>query len=632
MANDPFIIKNTVETARSFLKSVDFSFKTMPITEWAERSRLLPAGSTERPGLWDGSFAPYTVEIQENLHPDSGIRVTSILKSTQALITTAVENGIGHSIAHGLHNILYIISDMDMAKARSSYSLDALIDFSGLKEKIKPVTKREKQRKTADSVYYKELAGGRRLMTASYNAVGKLKSFSWDLIVMDELDEAPAEIKGQGDPEAIIEARGKTIDNLKVAKLSTPSSLSTSRIYKAFMSGDRREYMIPCPRCGGMQSLEMMKEGREWGLYADWKANKSGGMSFEAGSARCKCRHCGKDFFEEEKPLFMRGERGGGLAFWEPRADALDARDRSYHVSAMMSPMTSWANIMSDWLKTDFGRRTREHKNFVITNEGLPWMAARVYKPWEELKKRAEDYRLGEAPEGALIVTGGVDVHKSRVELQLVGWGCGMESWSFERRAFYGPSADVYGAGWAGLKEYVENWTKTLGAGGEMGVAKVGVDVSYNPNLEKTLENDRLRTETHAAYRFCLENKGLFVPVRGSPGAVASLIRPIKHRAYGIEYYEIDVNALKDEIMENIDLESGGNAMHFSKGYDDEFFRQFLSEMWTELEDGKAGYKKIYERNEALDTWIYAKAAATIIGISRWGIGEWDEWRAALEG
>ncbi|MHB9292510.1 hypothetical protein Holit_01608 [Hollandina sp. SP2] len=632
MAKDPYILTNTIKTALFFLKNINLDYRIPSITEWAEKNRFLPAGSTEHPGLWDGSFVPYALEIQENLHPDSTVRMITILKSTQSLCTTTIENAIGHSIAYGLHNILYIISDMDMARIRSSYALDALIDFSGLQDKIRPVTKREKQRKTADSVYYKELAGGRRFMIASYNAVGKLKSFSWDLIIMDELDEAPPELKGQGDPETIIEARGKTIDNLKVVKLSTPSSLSMSRIYQAFMAGDRREYMIPCPRCGGFQYLEMMKEGKEYGLYADYRENKNKRLSLVLGSTRYKCRHCGEDFFEAEKPVFMKEKSAGGLAYWEAQGEAQDLRDRSYHLSAMMSPMTSWTNIISDYLKTDFGKRVQEYKNFVITNEGLPYIASRIYKPWEELKKRAEAYPRGELPKGAYLVTGGVDVHKNRIELQLVGWGYGMEGWSFEHQVFFGPTADVYGSAWKGLKEYVENWGTVMGNNQELGIVKIGVDVSYNPNLEKTLENQRLRTETHAAYRFCIENKEMFIPVRGSTSSVNTIIKPIKHRVYGIAYYEIDVNALKDEIIENIDVEAGSNAMHFSAEYEDEFFRQFLSEMWTELEDGKMGYKKIYERNETLDTWIYAKAAATIIGITRWGDADWDEWRTCLDG
>jgi hypothetical protein len=39
----------------------------------------------------------------------------------------------------------------------------------------------------------------------------------------------------------------------------------------------------------------------------------------------------------------------GGPAYWEPQGTAQDPRDRSCHVSSMMSPMTSWKNILVDW-------------------------------------------------------------------------------------------------------------------------------------------------------------------------------------------------------------------------------------------------------------------------------------------
>jgi phage terminase large subunit GpA-like protein len=627
---DERITKNTYKTMIDCLKTFNLDYKIPSITAWAESNRYLPEGSTDRPGKWEGDFIPYAIEIQENLHPDSQSRIISIIKSTQSLCTTTIENAIGHSIQYGLHNILYIISDMEMAKIRSMYAIDTLIDYSHLQSHIRPVTIREHQRKSGDSLFYKELYGGRRFMTASYNAVGKLKSLSWDFIIMDELDEAPYEIKGQGDPETIIEARGKTIKNLKVVKLSTSKDVSQSRIYRAFKSGDQREYMIPCPRCGALQYLEVMKESRTYGLYAEYTTDMTGKASLVLGSARYKCRYCEQDFFEHEKPEFMKEKCRGGLAHWEPQSSAQDSRDRSYHISAMMSPMTSWTNIMVDFAKTNLGKKVQEYKNFVITNEGLPYVPSHIYKSWEELKQRADEYPLGILPVGAHLITGGVDVQKNRLELQLVGWGYGMESWSFDYQIFFGTTADIHGSAWEALRKYINKGYIVNGAREEIEISKIGVDVSYNPNADKSMENERLRMEMNAAYAFCIENHYQFVPIRGSTGELKMLFKKLKHIAYGIEYYEVDVNAIKDEIIENIDIKAGSFAMHFSNEYEDEFFRQFLSEVWTELDDGKMGYKKIHTRNETLDTWVYARAAATILGIDRMGESDWDEWRSRL--
>jgi phage terminase large subunit GpA-like protein len=160
------------------IKKYISAIKTDPhiegITEWAEKNRYMPAGITDRPGMWRADFSPHLVEIQECLHPESVIRAVTVMKSTQSFGTTGTENAIGHSIKNELHNILFIISSLDVAKMRSSGAIDVLIDFSGLKDYIRPITRRAKQRKTSDSIYYKELAGGHRLLMTSYNSISRV--------------------------------------------------------------------------------------------------------------------------------------------------------------------------------------------------------------------------------------------------------------------------------------------------------------------------------------------------------------------------------------------------------------------------------------------------------------------------
>lgn len=632
MSFNPAVTRNTDITFIEFLKGLRIESAPPSITEWAEANRYLPPGSTERPGMWEAGFAPYTVEIQDAMHPDSPVRIAAVLKSAQSLITTTGENVIGHSIKYGLHNIMYVISDQSLAAIRSSYAIDTLIDKCGLAEYIGPVTRRAKQRKSGDRTLYKELAGGHRFMMSSYKSLSTLDSLSWDLIIMDELDKAPPVIKNIGDPEGIIEARGKTIKNLKVLKLST-SSARSSRIYEAFKKGDRREYMIPCPRCGGYQWLEMMKDGREYGLYGDYTREEKKKPVLAAGSERYKCKLCGKDFFEHEKEAFMLEKSLGGGAYWQAQAQAQDPRDRSYHISAMMSPLTTWRDIMSDWVKTDFGKLNAAYKNFVITNEGLPYIQTNIFTPWQALKERAEDYPLGQLPAGAYIITGGVDVQKNRLELQLVGWGRGMEAWSFDHQVFPGETADPGGVCWRDLAKYCQQTYKAGRKDAEIGIAKVGVDVSYNPSLDPTMKTKILKTDVSAVYKFCAMSKGFFIPLRGQSNDLRDmLVKKRGHINYGIYYYQVDVNAIKGEFLETIDLAEGPGTIHISKDYTKWELKQFVSEVWTEIDDnGKMGFKKINERNEMLDTYVYARAVASILGIDRYTEADWDERVDALE-
>jgi len=265
------------------------------ISEWAEENRYLPSGTTEFPGLLDHSIAPHLVEIQDCFHPDSGIKQVSVMKGTQALVTTAIENVIGHSIKYKLHNILYIISSRNIAKIRSSAAIDVMIDNSALADFVKPISQRMK-RKTADNTFYKEFAGGRRLMMTSYNSIADAKSLSWDLIIMDEIDEAPYELKGQGDPEAIFAGRGKTIRDLKIAKISTPTN-AQGRINRNFLEGDQRFFYCQCPLCGEFQILKVMAAGRDFGLIARSETIDSVEQIIP-DSVKYVCEHCKKDIFE----------------------------------------------------------------------------------------------------------------------------------------------------------------------------------------------------------------------------------------------------------------------------------------------------------------------------------------------
>ena len=94
------------------------SYIEMP-SEWAAKNRYLPPGVTEYPGYIDHSIAPHLVEIQDCFHPDSDIKQVTVMKGTQSLATTTIENATGHSIRYKLHNILYIISNKNIAGIRS---------------------------------------------------------------------------------------------------------------------------------------------------------------------------------------------------------------------------------------------------------------------------------------------------------------------------------------------------------------------------------------------------------------------------------------------------------------------------------------------------------------------------------
>jgi phage terminase large subunit GpA-like protein len=70
--------------------------------------------------------------------------------------------------------------------------------------------------------------------------------------------------------------------------------------------------------------------------------------------------------------------------------------------------------------------------------------------------------------------------------------------------------------------------------------------------------------------------------------------------------------------------------MHFPAGFSDDYFKGFLSEVFTELEPGKWGYKKVFDRNEPLDTWILCRAAAEKLNLAIWTDAAWNQYEIKI--
>jgi phage terminase large subunit GpA-like protein len=368
-----------------------------PPSEWAAQNRYLPQGISNYPGRINHDIAPHMVEIMDCFHPDSGVKSVSVMKSTQSLATTTIENVIGWAIKHKLHNILYIISSKSMARMRSSAAIDVLIDYSGLKEYVRPISDRMK-RKTGDNTFYKELSGGYRLMMTSYFSIADSKSFSWDLIIFDEIEEAPYELKGQGDPEALFTVRGVTARHLKIAKISTPTT-SHGRIHRNFLEGDQRYFFCRCPLCGEYQVLRTMTEGRKYGLTFDVERIEKIDQVI-ADSVHYVCEFCGDKIYEYQKQDMLTHGR------WTPTARPVNNEYRSYHISNLISPIMfyTWPRVCQDWVETGYGQNITKLKAFVINILGEPWEARAEKKIMEGADVSRRRLRQGPDTDGRAVI------------------------------------------------------------------------------------------------------------------------------------------------------------------------------------------------------------------------------------
>ena len=598
------------------------------VNDWLEENRYMPREITEYYGQYDRKTVPYLVEPLERIHPDDPTTHIAIMKSVQsAATTTFIEGAMAFYTAYKLGSCLYATSTKSIAKVRSSSALDVLIDSSGLDKVLKPISARMK-RKTADTTYYKEFAGGVKWLMTSYNSIGDLKSITYNLICCDEWDEAGVELADQGDIAGIIEGRTMATRQYKIIMVSTSSRMETSRIYKAFLQGDQCQYFVPCPICGKFQVLTLKGQGKDHGLTFNMKKDSvTGARILDTSSVRYICEYCKGEFPEVHKQdMLEAGE-------WVPTWDSSEYKPKSpnhksYNNQGLLSPFLSWERICQQFINTDFGENLMLFKDFTINYMGRPWASQAKKASWEELYERRGEYKPGEIPEGCLQLTAGADVHKDRVEVLVVGWGKGAESWIIEKRVFFGDTDSINNSIWAELGMWAISTEYEI-LGKKWGISLIAIDQGYNPTEKKTLgrKKDYAR-KPNIVQEFVSQNP-LFISVRGVAGE-AEILRPHRVQGSGLtKRYDIAVDILKEDIFSKIDRVKGDGAIHFPD-FEKENFKQFCAEVFGEISPKKFGWKKIYERNEVLDCFVYSMGAAYWLGIPQRNVDTWNEFKQAM--
>ena len=627
-------MSDSIKSARSqkvlsVIDSVPDRIELPGISGWLEKNKYNPPGSTPEYGMHKASTAPHMVEIVECLHPYNPVNWVSIMKSVQSTGTYHVLCAVAYYIKHQICSIGFYTASQELARENSSSLIDPLIDNCGLAGLVKPISKRN-VRKRADSVYYKEFSGGIKMIINSYGSISGMKSNTLGLIVLDEVDEAAADLNSQGHPVRIIYGRTKALRNYKIIELSTPTSAETSRISEGFNAGDQRRYYVPCPLCGESQEL-FFKMKEHYGLTYDFDTVGRKRVMIPE-SVRYICKFCRGEWRESAKKKVLDAGK------WVPHSRPINPFHRSYHVSGLIAPESflSWTRICADHAETNAGEDILKLKDFYINDLGLPWLKVHTRSSWQKLKEKAEDYACGETPPGALMLFGGVDCQADRIELVIIGLGREMNSWLIEYEVFHGDLTK--GVVWSALREYVNGYNHV-----KMGqIIMTAVDTGYDPSRVGGVQPVR----TGGVMAEIARSGGKFIPVRGASSEKGEFLT--RKRVFGIpglsaQYY-INTGAIKSALYESLENpDTDYFKPHFPKKIrgnagekipaPDHLYRSFCSERYQQIrKTGKDGWKKIYERNEVLDCYVYAIAAAIYSGMHNKDSAEfWDSYEKSLD-
>ncbi len=174
-----------------------------------------------------------------------------------------------------------------------------------------------------------------------------------------------------------------------------------------------------------------------------------------------ECIHCGARHDE------FAWKSGQGK--WVAKVE--NVKVRGFHLNELASPWKRWSTIITEFKEAKNGGPERL-KAWVNTTLGEAWEEQGDGVESNDLVNRRERYNC-EVPDGVLLLTAGVDVQDDRLEIEVVGWGVGKESWGIEYRAIYGDPGQP--AVWQQLDEYLSRtWKYADGAG--IGIACVCID------------------------------------------------------------------------------------------------------------------------------------------------------------
>ena len=581
----------------------------MTVAEWADNYRILSGRAAAEAGKYRTSRTPYMREIMENLSPSSPVERVVFMKAAQTGATEAGNNFIGFVIHQAPGPILAVQPTVELAKRNSQQRIDPLIDDS---EALRKIVAPARSRDSGNTVLAKRFPGGQLVLTGANSATG-LRSMPARYVFLDEVDAYPGDVDGEGDPIALAEARTATFGHRKKLFLvSTPTIKGLSRIEREYESSDQRRYFVPCPHCGAMQWLQFER--------LRWEKGKP-------ETAHYMCEACDAEIAEAAKTdMLAKGE-------WRPTAEGNDPRTRGYHLSALYSPVgwTSWAGIARSWEDAQHNEAALKTAKNVLLGE--TWMESGEAPDWQRLYDRRERWTPGTVPEKALFLTAGADVQKDRIEIDVWGWGRGLESWLIDHIVIEGGPDRP--AAWSELTALcAKTWRHAYGT--SMQIVRLGVDTGY---------------EAPAVYAWA-RGQGFeqVAPVKGVDGF--NRLSPVSGPTYvdmtaggkrirrGVRLWTVAVSTFKSETYRFLRLErptdeelaSGTThppgTIHLPAWAESEWCKQFVAEQLVTVKT-KRGFQrlewqKLRERNEALDCRSYARAAAWIAGVDRWSEDRWE--------
>jgi len=455
-------------------------------------------------------------------------------------------------------------------------------------------------------------------------AAKNFRRLTLDTAHLDEIDGMDRNVEKEGSPVDLAWKRTEGATFRKLIAGTTPKIKGASHIEDLEAAADLfLRFHFACPHCGQYHPLEW--GGKEEPHGIKWPEDNPEDVTHW-------CRSCGQpatqlDYTHAAEAGRVRWQTDDGVVLHiesdEVVFRTLDGarvptpRRVSAHLWTAYSPGVTWADIVQEFLNANQKAQTGDNTGLVgFTNLtlGETWEVSVQKTDANELKARAEPYRLRCCPPGVLRLYTFVDVQGNRLEAHTWGFGRGCETWPIDLRIFHGNPAEE--TLWDDVADYYATPIPTHN-GGQLAISAMAIDEGGH--------------HQHAVRHFVRKMTGKRVyATHGRPGRE----KAIKDGTTKVDIdwkgrlaknagliWWIGTRLAKDLMLGRLSIEKPGPGyIHFSQALTDDWFAQFTAEHRTEA----GQWEKDRPRNEALDGHIGCLFLAEIDSLATRGPKWWD--------
>lgn len=570
--------------------------KPLTVSQWADKNRKLSSKGSSITGDWVTANNPPLQEPMDCLSLRSPVREVVLMFPIQFGKSEVAANALGYCMDHDPGPVMVCLpGEVSMNKWVAQKLNPMIDDTAAVKRALTSVASRD----SSNTKTFKDFAGGQLYMEHA-GSPSRLKSTTVRTMIVDEVDEFANNLHGGDDPLEMLKGRTSAFPSTsKSLYISTPQIKGLSRIEQLWNKSDQRRYQVPCPHCGHMQHLQW--SGLHW--------------TPDAKQTWYVCQECGATIDEHHKTAMIAAGQ------WVP--DNPGARIRGYHINCLYYQFglgPRWADLVDTW--RDVQAEPGRLKTFVNDRLAEPWedAAMRAVKH-NAIADRAEAYSLRTAPHGVLCITAGIDTQDNRLAVQLVGWGRGMAFWVLDYIELPGDPADD--AVWTALTELL-NTPIQHASGAVLRVEAMANDAGGH------------RTEDVKAFVRARRVRRPMVVFGAIPNNAPVLskgkLQDVTHRGKtdkkGVTIYHVGTVGVKHWLYSRLSTDADKSAdvrtTHFSDQLPPEYFPGLVSETYDPAKNRFVN--KRGSRNEPLDTWVYAYAAAhhPELRLHRHTKADWD--------